>query len=106
MQELADGFHVGYQRLGGVVLQFGMGRGTPGAALIEDDDVVVLGIKVAPAVAVCATARAAVHEEHWNAHRIARLLHMQSMQGRHGQTMSSEGLYFGVENQHEDSSVR
>ncbi len=94
---LAQALHVRDQFPGGVLDQFGMRRGAPATALIEQDDVVMGRVKETPGIGATARAGASVQENHGFAIRIAALLVVQPMQGTDLQEPAGEGFNRRIE---------
>jgi len=76
----AELLHVGDEIPGGVLAQLGVGPALAAAALIEEHDAVCGGIEEAALLRLGAAARAAVHEDHGLAVRVARLLEVDLVQ--------------------------
>ncbi len=71
-QALAQQFDVVHKVLCRVRLQFCVGKRAPAAALVEQDDHVMVGIEQAPVIGMVAAARPAVQEQGGLALRVAR----------------------------------
>ncbi|MNE20797.1 hypothetical protein D3C80_1139380 [compost metagenome] len=77
-----------------------MGRGAATAALVEGDDAVQVGIKVAAALGVAASARASVDEHHGQTFRRAAFVDIKHMRRFHGQIVPGVGFDLRVEGLH------
>lgn len=91
-QVLADALHVLHQVPGGVVLQAGVRRGAPAAALVEGDDAVQGRVEVAPAGRIAAGPRPAVDEHHRQPVRRAALVDVEDVGVFHRQLVPRVGL--------------
>jgi hypothetical protein len=77
---LAQGFHVGDEMRRRVVAQLAERQRAAGAALIENDDAVMVGVEIAPMVGRGAGARPAMQEHHRHAVGVAADLPIHLMQ--------------------------
>ena len=96
----ANALQVFDQVPGGVVLQARMGRGAATAALVEGDDAVQVGVKVAAALGVAASARASVDKHHGQTFRRAAFVDIKHMRRFHGQIVPGVGFDLRVEGLH------
>ncbi|MCY1415816.1 hypothetical protein D9M71_313110 [compost metagenome] len=99
-QVLAGPLQVFDQVPGGVVFQAGVGGRTTAATLIESDDAVQVGIKVATALGITTSARAAVNEHHRQTFRRATLIDIQHMRLFHGQIVPGVRFDLRVQSLH------
>jgi hypothetical protein len=76
---LAQGFHVGDEMRRGVVAQFTVRSGSPGAALIEKNHAISPGIEIPAAHRGTPAAWPAMEKDDGNAARVAAFLPMERM---------------------------
>ena len=106
LQMLAHPFQVGEQVLGGVGAEFGMGAGAAGAALVDQDDAIFLGVEEAAVLFAAPGARPAVHEQDGHALVDATFLDVERVAIADIEAVAGVGTNGGIKLSHSPAPLR